>query len=227
MSDLVSAMIGVMGTLLVKGEVYKFLATVFGESAEKVSETIANEIRCFNMQRTAETLLKICESFNQAGIEAQSVPLKNLIPLLEGISIEENPTLQEWWANLLESAIAKGGIHPSYTSIMKDLDALDSRILDLMFLENKTLDQVKKHAKDGSLTALGKAIGVDRETLIERIQVDENSIEVSIGNLVRLNLCTEKHFSIDGELAPHPALDNRILLTSLGEAFIKEATRDP
>jgi hypothetical protein len=130
MTDLVSAIEGMGFALLIKGEAYNFLKTVIGGSAEQTSELIQNEIRCFNAKRTAEALAKSCTTLKEVGILPQRIPYKSLIPILEGLSLEEEPLLQQMWENLLTHSAAYGGVHPSCIEIIKQLGPLEVKILD-------------------------------------------------------------------------------------------------
>jgi Glu-tRNA(Gln) amidotransferase subunit E-like FAD-binding protein len=165
-SEWVAALEGVALALLVKGDIYKFLTTVFGMTAEEVGKTLTTNIRNFNAKKTAETFAVVYKQLEDTGTAAHRVAPKILYPILEGISLEEDEYLKEKWTKLLTSSIAKGEIHPSY-----------------IILENLA-EQLK-------IKEITEKIREHLELTPEEIKKRENSlllIRESIDNLKRLNL---------------------------------------
>ena len=124
---------------------------------------------------------------SEAGIDAQAVSLKVLVPLLEYASLEDeadeadNPedveAMQRRWAALLANAAAGNegaGVPPGFPRILSEIEAQDARLLEMI-------------AADGpmSLGALFASSGIDMSDVaaVDRIQV-------RVDNLERLQLCT-------------------------------------
>jgi hypothetical protein len=234
MSELVTLIEGMGLALLVKGEVYKFISTVFGKSSDEVSSILSNEVKCFNAQRTAETFLKSYKMLKEAGVEPQKVQLKTLISLLDGISLEENEELQERWTNLLTAAIAVGRIHPSYPVILGQISSLDAKILDKLYeleLSRKyykvsepwilfeLADEFEKGSTFRSLyTKPGVAISKQD---VEEIKEMTSTIEEGIDNLVRQKLVEVEAERINNKTFPTGWGYQVIKLSSSGKRFLK------
>jgi hypothetical protein len=239
MSDLLTFIEGMGLALIVKGEVYKFTTTVFGNSAEEISKLVNNEIKCFNAQRTAQAFLKSYEKLKKAGIEPQKVKYKNLIPLLEGISIEDEETLQAKWDNLLTAAIAKGEIHPSYPSILRDLNSLDAKVLE-------TIGELNNSKPFGKVSEfylfleLSESLGFGTKVInlyksnsinlsteeVEEIKEGKEIIAESIDNLERVNLIEGKGerrsgLTMEGTLTLGTWGYEKIELSASGKRFFK------
>lgn len=213
MSELTTA-IEVLGlSLLAKGELYKFVTAVFGKSSEQIAEIINNEVRCFNSQRTAETFLKACKKCQELGIDPQRVPLKILLPILDGVSIEEDSDLQERWTSLLAAAISGEEVPPSYPQIMSGLGAIDAKILE-------TLNQPDSlpFPEESKLEA-----GYERRRLSEILGITPQRAEEAIDNLMRLGLIKPTYIPpMTFPSYPIQLFDDRpIILTHLGEHFLK------
>jgi Abortive infection alpha len=66
------------------------------------------------------------------GLKAQEIPLPVLGPLLEGASFQDEPSMQEIWANLLANAAdprQADKVLPAFISILKDLTPSDAKFL--------------------------------------------------------------------------------------------------
>ncbi len=198
-SEWVAALEGVALALLVKGDIYKFLTTVFGMTAEEVGKTLTTNIRNFNAKKTAETFAVVYKQLEDTGTAAHRVAPKILYPILEGISLEEDEYLKEKWTKLLTSSIAKGEIHPSYISILSDLSSLDAKVLQAISDGEKTASRysVGEHiilenlAEQLKIKEITEKIREHLELTPEEIKKRENSlllIRESIDNLKRLNL---------------------------------------
>ncbi len=198
-SEWIAALEGIALTLLVKGDIYKFLTTVFGMTAEETGKALKTGIRNFNAKKTAETFAAVYKQLEEAGIEPRRVAPKILYPILDGVSLEEDDYLKEKWANLLTSAIAEGQIHPSYASILSDLSSLDAKVLQAIGNEEKNSSRysANEHSIFRSLSEQ-----LDVKIIVEKVQqhLDLTSKETekresslilireSIDNLKRLNL---------------------------------------
>ncbi|PSN10603.1 hypothetical protein C7293_27455 [filamentous cyanobacterium CCT1] len=179
MSDLISFVEGVGLTLLVKGEVYKFMSTVFDASSEAIVKFLENEVRCFNLERVAKALENSFEELKKAGLEPRAVSYKYLLPILEGISLEEESYLQKKWTKLLSSAVLTGEIHPSYPSILSDLGSLDSKILDKI-AELESAIKPREVSEFGVFVELLREFNVS-EVLIKSVEISTNRVSFKSG----------------------------------------------
>jgi len=59
------------------------------------------------------------------------------------------------------------------------------------------------------------------------LKIEYQAIRISLGNLIRLNLCTHKDYTVEGEFDPNPKLNNRFFISSLGIAFMEVVSIAP
>jgi Abortive infection alpha len=109
-----------------------FIGAISGHPGESLGTFLGNigRRRLNNAEGTVErahfTLLNI-------GVKPKDIPLKIVLPLLEGASLEEDPRLQEKWANLLANAAdprQRDNISTIFQSVLRDLSPMDAAFLD-------------------------------------------------------------------------------------------------
>lgn len=109
-----------------------FLAAVTGHKGESIGTILGStaERRWKNAEAATGsaylTLLNI-------GVAAGEIPLKVLQPSLEGASLEEEPSMQEIWGNMMANAAdtrRPGFVEPSFPAILKSLTSREVRFLD-------------------------------------------------------------------------------------------------
>jgi hypothetical protein len=113
-----------------------FIRTVLGEAVAELGGMLGDRVR----ERRHKNLIPISIRANQrlkdAGVSPQQVPLKIIHPLLEAASLEEEPRLQELWANLLANAAdprSTRSVAASFPEILKTLSADEARLLDGLY----------------------------------------------------------------------------------------------
>ena len=89
------------GIDLIKDFVEKFL----GSSIEEAGLFMADNIKLRRFKNQITILNKAQKIVTESGINVKQISLKNLVPLLEYSSLEEEETLQDKWANLLVNFI--------------------------------------------------------------------------------------------------------------------------
>jgi hypothetical protein len=198
-SEWLAALEGVAFTLLIKGDIYKFLTTVFGMTAEEIGKALRTGIKNFNAKKMAETFASVYKQLEAAGIDPHRVAPKILYPILDGVSLEEDDYLKKKWTNLLASAIAEGQTHPSYISVLSDLSALDAKVLQAI----SDIEKAGSRYSVGEHTIFEKlSEQLEAKIIAEKVrqhlhltpeEIDKREslialIRESIDNLKRLNL---------------------------------------
>ncbi len=241
-SEWLATLEGVALTLLFKGDLYKFVTTIFGTTADEVGKTLKNNIRNFDIRRTAETFAKVYQQLEEAGIEPHRVAPKILYPILEGVCLEEDDYLKEKWANLLASSITEGEIHPSYAPILSQLSSLDAKVLQAIHDTEKKWSRYSVHNQI-ILEALADQLKVKAivEKTKQHLELPPSEIEKrqdaliligeSIDNLKRLNLVgvgSQRQLGLTkiGDKAPGSIVsvsedDTTLGLSSFGIRFLK------
>lgn len=117
-------------------EAFEFCETALKLLTEKVlkrlGKTAGHMLDWIDGEIVASRLVRAYTRFERLGIEPQPVSPKSLLPILQGMSLEneEDLVFQEMWGNLLATAIAYGSVHPSCIEILKQLGPLEAKILD-------------------------------------------------------------------------------------------------
>jgi hypothetical protein len=127
------------------------LKRIAGPLADEVGESLALVARPYRIALSVKMLQKTQRMLREAGLEAQAVPPRLFLPMLEAGSIENDDHLHTKWAALLVNAATSSKVHPSYIEILKQLTPEDARLLDKLY--NETTD--KKHRWLNHLLDLG------------------------------------------------------------------------
>ena len=117
---------------ILKAPVEEFLKKISGPFADEVGLWFRDKLREYRARNTARTVSSAQQMLVNARKEVREVPLRTLVPLLDGASIEDNSELGELWAALLANAAdadAKG-IPPIFPSILQQLTPFDARVLN-------------------------------------------------------------------------------------------------
>jgi hypothetical protein len=130
--------------LAAEGGVDAFLKTVAAPIVE-VGGWGADLIRRYRFKSTIKTFVLAQRWLDDAGLTAQPISLRVLVPLLEYASLaddvdesdepEEAQAMQDRWAALLANAAAGDAgaeVLPSFPSILSELTPLGARILDAL-----------------------------------------------------------------------------------------------
>ena len=108
------------------------LERALGPVADEFGQDMLERYRARN--RNASTN-RAAEMVDECGRDAHTVPLRTLLPLLDGASREDDPAMQERWAALLANAVIAGdddGLPPVFASILTNLTPSAARGLELL-----------------------------------------------------------------------------------------------
>ena len=149
--------------------------------------------RQIRLMQKAEELLK------EVGLEnpTRIVPLKTLVPLLYGASMEEDDELQDRWAALLVNAgNAESGINVlrPFVELLSQIDSIEARILDAVY----ALDFDDAHHKGISSLALPESAAILKEG-DELNEEPSEEVALALSNLSRLGLLSRNRTVGGGE----------------------------
>lgn len=184
-------------------EVRSLLEKVLGPAAEEVGQMLGDRMRLHRL-RNVHRMLEAYRAYMETHrLEASRIPLlKEILPIVEHASLEDDADLTRRWAQLLASTTAGDGINAGYPAILAQLSPTDARVLDVLFDQSQSSDR--------PLPALLESVefgpGFDFETLTSVAD-----------NLNRLGLCR-----------PYPTLEFPVMmrLTRVGYYFVA-ACRGP
>ncbi len=124
------------------------LQALLGPATEEAGQIFADRIRYWRWKNSLSILEQANQTLIDKGITPQPIPLKTLMPIMEGISVEdESENLKAKWVNLISNAAAGKSIHPKYIKLFSDLDGTDAIILDTAFSlhRSKEGDLIRKY----------------------------------------------------------------------------------
>ena len=110
-----------------------FLSKLVGPASEEAGLILKENVRFYRLKNQLRILRKAQDMLNEAGIEPNAVPLRTLLPLLEGASLEDDESLGDKWAALLANAAAGAiteGSHPSFPKILGEMSPQEALMLD-------------------------------------------------------------------------------------------------
>jgi hypothetical protein len=221
-----------LATHISEGLAVKFTADLLtkgvGPALEEFGLILKDRVHAYRWQNAISIIQDVLELLAQHDLTIQSVSPKVLISALESASLEDDPSLRQYWVALLASEFVGRKVHPRFPRILADLSPADAQILD-------TLDQQKYK------------FGFTAFELNHTYKVEEKVVQQTIDNLLYLGLLNEPPRpvpsqshprSVVGAMAlpippgipgPHPGFgvyNPSYKLTELGQAFLA-AIRGP
>lgn len=85
--------------------VKSFLEKAIGPAFEEFGATLADNLKIRRLKNQLKNFQKAKKIAEEANIAIRQINLKALVPYLEGVSVEEDESLQEMWANLFVNYI--------------------------------------------------------------------------------------------------------------------------
>ncbi|MEM9807199.1 MAG: hypothetical protein AAF959_18185 [Cyanobacteria bacterium P01_D01_bin.56] len=115
--------------------------TLCGPAAEEAGQILADRVRYWRWNNALFIMEQVDKTLIEKGITPQQIPLKTLMPIMEGISVEdESENLKAKWVNLISNAASGKSIHPKYIKLFSELNGVDAVMLDTAFCLHKSED---------------------------------------------------------------------------------------
>ncbi len=203
----------------------EFLGKIAGPAAEEVGLLLQDKVKIYRFRNQLKVLAKAQKMLDDAGVSPASVPLRTLLPLLEGAALEEEDDLSIKWAALLANAATPNSpllIYPSFPHILSQLSPRDARVLDAIY--NLALQL-------GLGPGQWAERGGNRESIMQIMGMSPEEFDLVTDNLTRLGLCS-------GQGTRLSFIDNKdqvfqlkgkgtISITQLGYEFITACRQPP
>ena len=153
-----------------------FLSKVAGPAAEEAGLLLQDKVKMYRFKNQVKAVAKAQKYLEDASINPGQVPLRTLLPLLEGAALEDNESLSNKWASLLANAASGSGtvVPPSFLTVLSQISPSDASILDHLCRTTRPLVQ-------------GRGIRVT-EYVIQLVGGDRQLFDMAVDNLERLNL---------------------------------------
>lgn len=120
----------------------KFLEKLAGPAAEEIGLMLQDQVKLYRFKNQLRILEKAKQYLDEKKISPKSIPLRTLIPLLDGSSLEDDDYLVEKWAALITNAASgttNNENHPSYSKILIELSPIDAVLFDELYSTDKEI----------------------------------------------------------------------------------------
>lgn len=109
-----------------------FLQKLIGPSVDELGLMWADNVKLWRLKRQIKNIAKVQAIVSENNIDIKQVNLKVLVPYLDGVSLEEDESLQDMWANLFVNYIdvSKNLTSTVYPNILSQLSTNDVKILE-------------------------------------------------------------------------------------------------
>jgi hypothetical protein len=230
MDLVVPTVIATAGSIL-KGPAQEFLKRVSGPAADELGAWWQDNVRAFRARNAARAVGRAGDILEAAGRQPNEIPLRTLLPLLEGAAKEDDAVLSELWAALLANASIDEGeaVRPIFAATLAQLAPLDAKLL-----QEIEIAEQRGYAAD-PLLPNGEAPpgrwGTRRVEILERFsEMSADALEVGLNTLTALGLIEHEPFLRSKDLLgrAHVFMSDgfEFRLSALGRTFMK-ACRAP
>lgn len=151
------------------------LEKLCGPAFEELGSLLQDRARVYRLKNQLRMLGKVQAMLQEAGTDVHAVPLRALLPLLEGAALEDDEGLSDKWAGLLASAASSGegeSTHPSFPRILSEITPQEAIILDRLYQAGASVSW-----------------NVFREEIAKEFGTSVEAINQAYGNLFRLGVC--------------------------------------
>ena len=207
-------------------EVRELILTVLKPVATEIGELMGDSVKQYRMKNFIKTLIKTEKILKKHGISPSSIKPKYMLPIVEGISLEDDEMIQYLWANLLATSIKEQETDPHHITILKSHLTKNDALVLIAINQIIIKQQEKSHNK-----ILRKELIIPLKKINDKSKITEANFILSINKLLSLGLC--RHTEL-GQVVVHTGAvgvttkptkeNNDIYLTPLGRHFVDVCT---
>lgn len=150
-----------LGEIVQSGPVDKavdLLHRLAGPMFDEFGAILADKARVYRAKNLVSTVRQTERILRDAGLPANAVPTRLLLPIMEASSVENTETLQQMWAGLLATASQQtDSVSPSFIETLKQLTPDEARHLEVICRE--TLKFLKKERPNDGMELVLWAFG--------------------------------------------------------------------
>jgi len=130
------------------------IENILSVPTKKLGDLLGDSVSYWQWSNRLNIAEKASEKLKRRGFSPCELPLGFAVPFLRDCGDAEDSDLQEWWAEMLSSAIGDEQFrHVAFVGILKSLSVADVRFLD-------TLLEIGHVEKDGRVEAVAVASGL-------------------------------------------------------------------
>ena len=156
-----------------------FLDGTFGNAITNSIGILGDKLAYYRLTKAIELQEAVEQKLKERGVEKRYVPVAFGLPIVEKATVEEEPVLQEKWANLLTNArdaTYDKPIRRNFTSMLADMEPVDTQLFDFVVREYLAI------AENGEKSLFS------RKKLSQNTSIPGNVVENAVRNLIRLGL---------------------------------------
>jgi hypothetical protein len=199
-----------------------FIARVFQEPIAEVSGMITDKLRFVRWKRVVKMSDDVNKILEDRGVKAtRPVTPKLALPIIEESSLEEDDSLHALWSKLLANAMDpafNGELRYGFIDMLKNITGIEATILNTFY-------EVLK--RDGLLSDLARVTnyGLGKEQLMQVVGINEETYQVSVFNLMRMQCVAPLIIKGGAKLGNEPLTIYKgtdvVTLTPLGLRFVE------
>lgn len=169
-------------------DLFKKLA---GPLSEELGLMLGDKVKEYRVRNWIKVQKRVGAMLSASHVSPCAVPPRIFLPILESASIEDDPTLQEYWAALIANSCQKD-VSPAFIHIIKELQPFEARALREIYLKVLELDAV---ARSLNQSQPDKLIGDERKMMSVGYD-DPEPMRFAIRNFERLGLVRREFVAV-------------------------------
>lgn len=157
------------------------LQKLFGPGAEAMGMNMAQGIRLRAVQNQIRGLKKLQAICDHEGFSMKQVNIKTVFPYLEGIALEEEPMLEEMWANLMANYLdSKLNLTQTvYPTVLKQLSTEEVKLF------KETIDSLSIWASPERLNLENlQTVSLSEIANLERLGLIKENLDTNIAGMI-------------------------------------------
>jgi hypothetical protein len=184
------------------------LSKLFGPTLSEIGQNYADKIRYRRFRNQVEIFAKASDFLKAKGINAKPIALKHLTPLIELSSLEEDPKIQEKWANIIANLSTYNSMeifNRNCINLLNILSPEEIYILDYLndeFIKQKGevfLERNNVLMLNDYRDILSEDISFNPWDLGKKFNFDDFKVKLFIENLVSLGLLQHEEIELEDD----------------------------
>ncbi|MDN5274248.1 MAG: hypothetical protein JWP06_149 [Candidatus Saccharibacteria bacterium] len=159
-------------------EVEGFIKAIVPDAILHLGGILSDNVQSWRYKNQLNIVKKAEINIKASGLPSNKIPLKVLLPIMEGSALEEDESIQDKWSNLLaNAATGRIDVTPNYAAILSQLSSFEVKMLDDLY------DSMMQ-----SSASVQGPVQFFTDSIVAHYQVDKSTLTLAIENLSRLSL---------------------------------------
>lgn len=216
-----------------------FVSQITTKPSKEIGGMLTDTVKYWRFSNQLKILEKSQKKMENAGLNPKEIPLKIIVPFLEGCSLEEDISMQEKWSNLLQDALTSDNQdkapYTSFIEILKQLTPIEAKLLDIIYKGTQVKIQMFNRYYNNKFNSKRKSMEFHEEILkifgdtiekefakskinlneFEKLNIEHEDLMSYIDNYTRLNI-----IRITTSTADSGTLIDYIRFSTFGKKFM-------